>query len=58
MDKEIAEKTEVETQSIAYSLDEGLTWIKFEGNPVINNPSIRDFRDPKVFWDEKNEQWV
>ena len=58
MNKEIAEKIDVETQSIAYSLDEGMTWTKFDGNPVIKNPNIRDFRDPKVFWDEVRNQWV
>ena len=58
MDKEIAEKIDVETQSIAFSLDEGMTWTKYKGNPVIENPAIRDFRDPKVFWDDEREQWV
>lgn len=42
----------IEKQSIAYSKDNGLTWIKYEGNPVIpneNNKYGNDFRDPKVF---------
>ncbi|NNK76339.1 MAG: glycoside hydrolase family 32 protein [Maribacter sp.] len=52
------ERIDVETQSIAYSLDEGLTWNKYEGNPVIKNPNLRDFRDPKVIWDVDNNQWV
>lgn len=51
-------KTDVETQSIAYSLDEGLTWKKYEGNPVIKNQGDRDFRDPKVIWDDLRKQWV
>ena len=58
MEKEKAKQVDVETQSIAYSLDEGMTWTKYSGNPVIENPGIRDFRDPKVIWDEKNKQWV
>ena len=58
MEKEKAKQVDVETQSIAYSLDEGITWTKYSGNPVIENPEIRDFRDPKVIWDEKNKQWV
>ena len=58
MEKEKAKQVDVETQSIAYSLDEGMTWTKYSGNPVIENPEIRDFRDPKVIWDEKNKQWV
>jgi|AntRauTorckE6833_2_1112554.scaffolds.fasta_scaffold10188_3 fructan beta-fructosidase len=47
-----------ETQSIAYSLDRGRTWKKYENNPVIENPGIKDFRDPKVFWHEDTEKWV
>lgn len=47
-----------QSQAIAYSLDEGLTFKKFDGNPVIKNPQIRDFRDPKVVWDEAHKQWV
>jgi fructan beta-fructosidase len=45
-------------QSIAYSLDRGRTWTKYAGNPVIPNPGIRDFRDPKVIWDEAHQQWL
>ena len=45
-------------QSIAYSLDKGRTWTKYEGNPVVTNPGIRDFRDPKVIWHEETEKWV
>ncbi len=45
-------------QSLAYSLDEGKTWTKYSGNPVLPNPGIRDFRDPKVFWYEAEKKWV
>ena len=37
-----------QNQSIAFSLDKGRTWEKYSGNPVLKNPGIRDFRDPKV----------
>ncbi len=47
-----------EAQSIAYSNDNGRTWERYEGNPVIENPGIKDFRDPKVFWHEETEKWV
>ena len=48
-------------QCIAYSLDKGRTFTKYEGNPVI--PAQRRFgsgheRDPKVFWYEPGEHWV
>lgn len=56
MEKEGFEK--VETQSIAYSLDEGNTWTKHKGNPVLPNPGIRDFRDPKVTWHEPTQKWI
>lgn len=38
-----------QAQSLAYSLDEGLTWTKYHGNPVLDRGSA-EFRDPKVFW--------
>lgn len=55
---EEAGATGVESQAIAYSVDKGRTWTKYEGNPVIKNPMIRDFRDPKVIWDKASERWV
>ncbi|SHJ36785.1 glycoside hydrolase family 32 protein [Pseudozobellia thermophila] len=58
MEAEKAGKIVDEVQSIAYSLDEGLTFTKYEGNPVVKNPGIPDFRDPKVDWDEERGQWV
>ncbi len=58
MKKEKEKRVNVETQSIAYSLDEGKTWTKYEGNPVIKNPGIRDFRDPKVSWNEQTNKWI
>ena len=47
-----------QSQAIAYSLDEGMTWTKYEGNPVIPNPGMADFRDPKVTWDDIHKQWL
>ena len=55
---ERAGRNDFQTQGIAYSNDRGRTWTKYAGNPVIPNPGIRDFRDPKVFWHEESEQWV
>ncbi|GGJ59830.1 fructan beta-fructosidase [Anoxybacillus voinovskiensis] len=45
-------------QSLAYSKDNGRTWEKYEGNPVLTDESITDFRDPKVFWHKETNQWV
>lgn len=44
-------------QSIAYSLDGGMTFTKYEGNPVLKG-DIADFRDPKVSWDEQTNRWL
>lgn len=57
-DIEQAKAVEVESQALAYSTDKGRTWTKYAGNPVIPNPGIRDFRDPKVFWYEPARQWI
>lgn len=59
MEREKAGRNDVETQGIAYSNDRGRTWTKYAGNPVISNPEKdRDFRDPKVVWDESSKQWI
>lgn len=47
-----------QTQGLAYSLDKGRSWIKYEGNPVLSSPDIPDFRDPKVTWYEPGKKWV
>lgn len=47
-----------QNQSIAYSLDNGKTWTKYAGNPVLKNPGITDFRDPKVGWYEAGKKWI
>ncbi|TQJ41171.1 levanase/fructan beta-fructosidase [Arthrobacter sp. SLBN-112] len=48
-----------QAQSLAYSLDEGLTWTKYHGNPVLDRASA-EFRDPKVFWydGDAGSYWV
>jgi fructan beta-fructosidase len=46
-----------ESQGIAYSLDQGITWEKYKNNPVLNNSGEKDFRDPKVFWNENHSRW-
>lgn len=58
VEKEKAGRNDYQTQGIAYSLDNGRTWNKYENNPVIKNPGIKDFRDPKVSWHEPTKKWV
>lgn len=38
-----------QAQSLAYSTDGGITWTKYDRNPVLDRDSA-NFRDPKVFW--------
>ncbi len=58
MQGEKSGRTDFQTQGIAYSLDNGDTWTKYEGNPVLGNDGIRDLRDPKVFWHEETQSWI
>jgi len=46
-----------QVQSMAYSLDNGRTFTKYARNPILTS-TIRDFRDPKVFWHEPSRKWV
>lgn len=48
----------VQAQSIAYSTDKGRTFTKYEHNPVLSDPNIADFRDPKVFWHDASKRWI
>lgn len=51
-----------QVQSVAYSLDKGRTWTKYnEGRPVIDSKSkwnSVDTRDPRVFWYKPDANWV
>jgi fructan beta-fructosidase len=51
-------KVNFQNQSLAFSLDEGKTWTKYANNPVLKNPGIKDFRDPKVSWNEVANKWI
>jgi fructan beta-fructosidase len=50
-----------QVQCIAYSTDNGVTFTRFTGNPVLDSNSeanTNDTRDPKVFWYEPTRRWV
>ena len=57
-EKEKAQTGDHQTQGIAYSNDNGKTWVKYEGNPVIPNQGKTDFRDPKVMWHDASGKWI
>ena len=48
---------DVQSQSMAYSLDNGKTFTKYEGNLILTS-SEKDFRDPKIFWYAPGKHWV
>lgn len=48
---------ERQVQSLAYSLDGGETWKRYEANPVLDL-EMKHFRDPKVTWNRVNECWI
>jgi fructan beta-fructosidase len=46
-----------QSQHIAYSLDDGITWTKYNNNPILDLQK-KDFRDPKIFWYAPKKYWV
>lgn len=49
--------SERQTQSMAYSLDNGKTFKKYARNPILTSTQ-RDFRDPKVIWHAPTNKWI
>ena len=47
----------LQTQDIAYSHDNGYTFVKYSGNPVLDIGS-KNFRDPKVIWHAPTQKWI
>ncbi len=45
-----------EQQSYAVSQDGGRTYSKY-GAPVLKSDGRRDFRDPKLFWNDQRNEW-
>lgn len=48
---------ESQTQSMAYSTDNGKTFKKYDRNPILTS-NVPDFRDPKVIWHRESNRWV
>lgn len=56
-----ADNPDRQVQCFAYSLDNGRTFTKYAGNPVIDSKekwNSKDTRDPKVFRYAPSEHWV
>ena len=47
----------VQNQQLAFSSDQGRTWTKYVGNPVLDL-GMKEFRDPKVFWYAPGHTWI
>ena len=53
--------TQKQVQCIATSTDNGVTFTRYAGNPIVDSNSevgSNDTRDPKVFWHEPSKHWV
>ena len=54
-------KSQKQVQCIAYSTDNGVTFTRYSGNPIVDSNrevGSNDTRDPKVFWYEPTRHWV
>lgn len=49
---------QAQVQSIAASDDRARTFRLSPSNPVLANPGLIDFRDPKVFFHEPTRRWI
>ncbi len=52
------EDKNLQEQCLAYSLDGGTTFLQYHHNPIIANPNIADFRDPKVDFHALSQSWI
>lgn len=49
---------QVQVQCMAYSKDNGRTFTKYKGNPVVTPfDGLENFRDPKIFWYQPTKSW-
>ncbi len=45
-------------QFLWYSTDNGKTFTSYSDDPIISNPGTKDFRDPKIIWDDNDHKWI
>ncbi len=45
------------SQALAYSLDDGKTFVKYSGNPTLPH-IVGGNRDPKIFWHDETSRWI
>jgi len=54
-------RSQKQVQCIATSTDNGVTFTRYAGNPIVDSNrevGSNDTRDPKVFWYEPQKHWV
>lgn len=56
--KDVVGRDALQEQCMAFSKDNGKSLEKYAGNPIINNPGKKDFRDPKVFYHQDSGMWI
>lgn len=44
-------------QNLAFSSDLGMTWKKYQGNPILSNKG-EEAHDPRVFYHAKSGKWI
>lgn len=49
--------TKIQSQCLAFSLDDGQTWQEYDHNPIMDCHST-EWRDPSVFWHEESQSWI
>lgn len=45
-------------QFLWYSKNNGKTFTSYSDDPILPNPGTKDFRDPKIIWDNSHRKWV
>ncbi|WP_078856884.1 glycoside hydrolase family 32 protein [Streptomyces sp. NBRC 109706] len=55
---EPVEGADTQAQYLWYSTDGGRSFVSYGDDPVLPNPGVRDFRDPKLIWDAERGRWV
>ncbi|CAQ01054.1 glycoside hydrolase family 32 protein [Clavibacter sepedonicus] len=56
--QQIVDASGPQAQFLWYSTDGGRTFTPSGEEAVLPNPGVRDFRDPKVVWDDERGSWV
>ncbi|WP_163531306.1 glycoside hydrolase family 32 protein [Halobacillus ihumii] len=45
-------------QYLWYSTDNGQTFSPHKKEPIMTNPGVEAFRDPKIIWEDQSKKWI